>query len=47
MSIVELKSFKIVPDIIHEYSAQIKEQQIPLIIDNGLCKQCPVILLNE
>lgn len=42
MSIVELKCFKTVPDIIHEYSPQIKNQQIPLIIDNGKCKQKPI-----
>lgn len=38
MSIVELISSKIVPDIVYEYSAYTKEQQIPLIIDNGTLK---------
>lgn len=35
MNIFELQSFKTVPDIIHEYGAEIKKNQTPLIIDNG------------
>lgn len=39
MSFIELGSLKTVPDIIHEYNAQIRDQSVPLIIDNGECKQ--------
>lgn len=35
MNTIELEAFKTVPDIIYEYSAQIKRNQTPLIIDNG------------
>lgn len=37
MSIFELQGFKIVPDIIHPYQEQIKNNQTPLIIENGKC----------
>lgn len=35
MNIFELQGFKTVPDVVHEYSAHIKNNQTPLIIDNG------------
>lgn len=35
MNIIELQCLKTVPDIIHEYSAAIKRNQTPLVIDNG------------
>ncbi|XP_051153906.1 actin-related protein 5 [Leptopilina boulardi] len=35
MDILELKDVKSVPDIIHIYSGKVKEESIPLIIDNG------------
>lgn len=38
MSIIELKDYKTVPDIIHEYTPSLKENQIPLVIDNGKIK---------
>lgn len=36
MDIIELQCLKIVPDIVHEYSSEIKQNQIPLVIDNGM-----------
>ncbi|KAK0180138.1 hypothetical protein PV327_005810 [Microctonus hyperodae] len=35
MDILELKDVKSVPDIVHEYSARVKNESIPLVIDNG------------
>lgn len=35
MSIIELKDLKPVPDIVHEYSSNVKDNHVPLIIDNG------------
>lgn len=35
MSIFELKGLKAVPDIVHEYKPTIKNNSIPLVIDNG------------
>lgn len=36
MEILELRDVKTVPDIIHEYSTEIKNELTPLIIDNGM-----------
>lgn len=38
MNIIELQCSKIVPDIVQEYSATIKRNQTPLVIDNGKLK---------
>lgn len=35
MDILELKDVKSVADIIHTYSGNVKQDSIPLIIDNG------------
>lgn len=35
MDILELKDVKSVADVIHTYSGKVKEESIPLIIDNG------------
>lgn len=35
MDVIELQCFKTVPDIIHEYNATVKQNQTPLVIDNG------------
>lgn len=35
MNLFDLQNIKTVPDVIHEYSAHIKNSQTPLVIDNG------------
>ncbi|KAJ6649385.1 Actin-related protein 5 [Pseudolycoriella hygida] len=35
MNIIELKDLKPIPDIVHLYTPSIKENHVPLIIDNG------------
>lgn len=35
MNIIELKDLKQVPDIVQEYSPNVKDNHVPLIIDNG------------
>lgn len=36
MDVIELQCLKAVPDIVHEYSSSIKQNHIPLVIDNGM-----------
>lgn len=38
MSVIELKDLKPVPDIVQEYTSNVKDNHIPLIIDNGSLK---------
>lgn len=40
MEILELKDVKAVPDIIHLYHKRIKNESIPLVIDNGTFITC-------
>lgn len=35
MEILEFKDLKPVPDIIHEYTNQLKNNAVPIVIDNG------------
>lgn len=39
MNIIQLNDYKAVPDIIQEYSSDLKNSAIPLCIDNGLFKK--------
>lgn len=41
MNTFQLKDVKTVPDIVHEYSREIRENHIPIIIDNGNCLHDP------
>lgn len=36
MNIIQLNDYKAVPDIIQEYSNDLKDLSVPLCIDNGL-----------
>ncbi|XP_037936479.1 actin-related protein 5 [Teleopsis dalmanni] len=38
MNIIELSDIKIKPDVFYEYNASIKDEEIPLVIDNGSYK---------
>lgn len=35
MNTYQLKDMKTVPDIVHEYSKDLKNNHVPIIIDNG------------
>lgn len=35
MEVLELKDVKAVPDIIHNYPYKIRDEAIPLVVDNG------------
>ena len=36
MDVLQLKDIKPVPDIIHPYTGKIRNESVPLVIDNGM-----------